>query len=252
MPKSIVECCDNMEFMRVFPDKFFDLNNPDPPYFSGPEKRRFYGQQFSSKKVKRIDYPVTSTWDLPSDKTFEEIFRVSKNQIVWGANYFPQLGPVHKTPRQSELDQWLSDHPTGWIVWDKCNGTSSFNDFELAWTSYDTPTVIFKFMWNGMLQGKSLTEGYLQKGDKTKNQKRIHPTEKPFELYKWTFKNYLTPEMKVIDPYLGSQASRIVAYDMGIDFYGCETDPTHFSTGCNRFNQHIKQLNLFQPEQLTV
>ncbi|CAG5001685.1 hypothetical protein DYBT9275_02720 [Dyadobacter sp. CECT 9275] len=245
MPISHVEHCDNMEFMSRYPDKFFDLAIPDPPYFSGPEKRKFYGQQFSSIKVKRVDYPVTSTWGLPSDKTFEEIFRVSINQVVWGANYFPQLGPVHKTPRRNEFDEWLTDHPKGWIVWDKCNGTSSFNDYELAWTSFDLPTVIFRFMWLGMFQGKSIAEGHIQRGNKQNNQKRIHPTEKPFELYMWTFLNYCQPGFKILDPYLGSQSSRIVAHDMGFDYYGCEADITHFNSGCKRYDQHIRQLSLF-------
>jgi site-specific DNA-methyltransferase (adenine-specific) len=215
---STVTCKDNLEMMSRYADKFFDLANPDPPYFSGPEKRRFYGRSVSVTEVKRVYYPVTTTWDLPTDKTFEELFRVSVNQIVWGANYFLQLGPTHETSRRAQFEKWLNDHPKGWIVWDKCNGASSFNDYELAWTSFDRPTVVFKYMWNGMMQGKSMNEGHIMQGNKQKNQKRIHPTEKPIPLYQWTFSNYCQPGSRILDPYMGSQASRIVAQDMVLTF----------------------------------
>lgn len=182
---------------------------------------------------------------MPTDNFFEQLYRVSDNQIIWGANYYPQIGLVHATPRRQELDQWLADHPVGWIVWDKVCTAPTFNDFELAWTSFDRPTVVFKYMWGGMMQGKSMTEGHIMQGNKKLNEVRIHQTQKPMPLYQWTYLNYADISKPILDTHLGSQSSRIVAYKMGYDFIGYEIEEHVFLTGNKRFNE-LTRLPLFE------
>jgi len=235
---------DNMNFYQQVNNKFFDLVEADPPYFSGPEKRKFYGNKVSKINVKRRDYPITSTWNLPDKKWFDEMKRISRNQIIWGANYFEFLCVPFKTPRRDEIHKFIKENPVGWIIWDKCNGSSSFNNYELAWTSFNRPTVIFKFMWNGMMQGKSLNEGHIQQGNKKLNQKRIHPTEKPIFLYDWQFNEFTCAGQKIYSPYGGSFSDAISASKFDIDFYGCEIDKTIFDKAIKRFKQHQSQLSI--------
>jgi len=236
---------DNMELMARYPDNYFNLTDADPPYFSGPEKRKFYGNEVSKTNIKRRDYPITSTWDLPDKKWFNEVKRVSINQIIWGANYFDFIGEPFKTPRREDLNEFIKKFPKGWIIWDKCNGGSSFNDYELAWTSFDIPTIIYKFMWNGMMQGKSMLHGHIAQGNKKLNQKKIHPTEKPIQLYDWQFKNYTNNGDRVLSTHLGSMSDAISSLKFNIDFYGCEISKTHFTNGKKRLDQHITQLRIF-------
>ena len=134
---------DCLEVMAKYPNGYFDLAIVDPPYFSGPEKRRYYGRKVSSIGVKRL-YGETSEWKVPDKDYFEELFRVSKNQIIWGVNYFDY------------------HFGSGRIVWDKVNGQSSFSDCELAYCSLHESTRLFRYMWNGMMQGKSISEGHIQ------------------------------------------------------------------------------------------
>lgn len=227
-----------MPLLRGWPDRAFHLAVTDPPYFSGPEKRKFYGNAISPISVKRVNYPVTPNWELPTIEYFEQLKRVSTDWIIWGFNYFDfcHLGKF-PTPRRGDIKRFIEENPRGWIIWDKVNGSSSFNDFELAFTSFDLPTEVFTFMWNGMMQGKSITEGHLQRGNKRKNQARIHPTEKPFELYRWIWWKYTTLEMKVLDTHLGSGASIVGAMDFDLHFTGIEIDETHFANAEHRFKQ---------------
>lgn len=160
---------DCMEYMRTLPDKAFDLAVVDPPYFSGPEKRGYYGQRVSKVGVRR-DYPISPTWNIPSSEYFSELERVSKYYIIWGCNYYNFI------------------FPPGRIVWDKCNDKSSFSNCEIAATNIHNSVRIFRFMWNGMLQGKSVAEGQVMQGNKRLNELRIHPTQKPIALYRWIFK----------------------------------------------------------------
>ena len=171
-PCSEVFNMDCMEYMKSIPDKYFDLIVADPPYFSGPERRAFYGKAVSTTSVARKQYPVSDKWKVPTAEVFDEIRRISKHYIVWGCNYF----------------DYVFDH--GRIVWDKCNGNSSFSDCEIAATNLFDSVRMFRFMWNGMLQGKSIAEGHIMQGDKSKNEFRIHPTQKPVALYGWIFQNY--------------------------------------------------------------
>lgn len=157
---------DCMDILMNMTDKSFDLAIVDPPYFSGPERRQFYGQRISSIGVKRI-YQKSETWAVPTKNYFDELKRVAKHYIIWGCNYY----------------DYIFAH--GRIVWDKCNGSSSFSDCEIAATDLFNSVRLFPFMWNGMLQGKSMTEGRVMQGNKKHNEHRIHPTQKPVALYSW-------------------------------------------------------------------
>lgn len=160
-----VDCVPAME---LFPDNYFDLAVVDPPYFSGPERRGFYGSKVSKIGVHR-DYPISPAWIRPGPEYFRELLRVSRHYIVWGCNYFDYK------------------FATGRIVWDKCNGSSSFSDCEIAATDLFTSVRLFRYMWSGMMQGKSIAEGSTMQGNKSMNEKRIHPTQKPVVLYDWIF-----------------------------------------------------------------
>jgi site-specific DNA-methyltransferase (adenine-specific) len=210
--------CDCLLAMREFPDKYFELAIVDPPYgigeSSGQEQSR---NQANGRAQTKVKYKI-KTWDnsTPDETYFSELFRVSKDQIIWGANHFGYLAPA-----------------SCWIVWDKDN-SGDFADCELAWTSFDTAVRKFKYRWNGMLQ-----ENMRDK------EERIHPTQKPVALYKWLLKNYAKEGDKILDTHLGSQSSRIAAFDMGFEFTGYELDKDYFEAGNKRFNQHKSQLKLF-------
>ncbi len=234
-----------MVLMARYENEFFDLADCDPPYFKGPEKRGFYGKKISTHNIKRKDYPITESWKLPNQKWFNEVLRVSKNQIIWGANYFNFIGKPFKTPRGNEIIKFIKENPKGWIIWDKCNGASTFNDYELAWTSFDRPTIIYKFMWNGMFQGKSMNEGHIMQGNKKKNQKKIHVTEKPIILYDWQFLNYTKPGDKVLSTHLGSGADAISSLNFDIDFYGAEISKVIFDLSIKRLKEYQSQLRMY-------
>lgn len=175
--------CYNMDCMKgmaQFPDGFFDLAVVDPPYFSGPERRGYYGSKVSKIGVYR-DYPVSPVWEIPGRAYFDELRRVAKHYIVWGCNYFSY------------------EFAPGRIVWDKCKKGTSFSDCELAATDLFNTVRLFRFMWNGMLQGKSVAEGHIMQGNKKLNEQRIHPTQKPVALYDWIFQNYAAPGCRVLD-----------------------------------------------------
>lgn len=182
-----------------------------------------------SKLAKSKDYSGKN-WDQdsPDVEYFIELIRVSRNQIIWGANHF-----IHKIPYPSPC----------WIVWDKVNGENDFADCELAYTSFKSAVRQVTFMWHGFMQGSDFVGN--MRGDKSQNEQRIHPTQKPIKLYKWLLKNYAKPGDKILDTHLGSQSSRIAAFDMGFDFTGYELDKDYFEAGCKRFEQHKSQLKLF-------
>ncbi len=226
MPNSITYNMDCMEAMRQMPDKCFDLAVVDPPYFSGPERRGFYGKDGGGIGGRR-DYAISPCWKIPDGPYFDQLFRVSKHQIIWGCNYYSYIfGP-------------------GRIVWDKCNGASSFSDCEIAYCSLHASARLFRYMWNGMMQGKSVAEGHIQQGNKALNEVRIHPTQKPVALYTWIFSKYAKPGDKILDTHLGSGSSRIAAYDAGLDFVGFEIDKDYFEAQERRFAEHASQMSLF-------
>jgi site-specific DNA-methyltransferase (adenine-specific) len=198
--------------MKEFPDNHFCLSVVDPPYGINASK----GTWGSSNKGKVTNYGKKD-WDksIPNNEYFKELKRVSKNQIIWGGNFFGL--------RASNC----------WLVWDKLN-TADFADCELAWTSFNGAIRKFSYRWNGMLQ------------QNMKNKEiRIHPTQKPVALYDWIFKNYATEGMKILDTHLGSQSSRISAYKYKMDFTGYELDKDYFDQGCNRFEDFKSQLTIF-------
>lgn len=214
MPVSEVFNIDNMEYMKSLPDKFFDLAIVDPPY--GIDINMNMGRKAGKKKVHK-----EKEWDnaIPEQHYFSELFRVSKNQIIWGGNYFPL--PLTKA----------------WIFWDKCvpNGVS-FADGELAWTSFDKTLRKLTVLYSGF-QG-------LDNGGK------IHPTQKPVKLYNKLMELYAKQGDKIFDSHMGSQSSRIAAWHMGFDYYGCELDADYFRDGCKRFEQEkMKQDMFMQIEQ---
>ena len=209
---------DCMELMSKYPDNYFELAIVDPPYGIGESGKT---NKTRGKLAVSKNYKSFSGDDLkaPDIKYFQELKRISKNQIIWGANHF-----ISKIPFDSSC----------WIVWDKDNGKTDFADCELAYSSFKTAVRKFKFRWQGMLQENM-----------SNKEERIHPTQKPTALYKWLLQNYAKEGDKILDTHLGSGSSRIAAYDMGFNFTGCELDKDYFEAAEKRYQEHIKQLTLF-------
>lgn len=226
---SVVMRSECMRQLKQYPDNCFDLAICDPPYFNGPEARQFYGAQISTSNVKRVEYEALKSWRKPGIAYFKEIQRVSKKYIIWGANYFVFC---NKTP--------------GRIVWDKVNGETSFSDAEIAMTNAHDSTRLYQFMWNGMCQGKSFTEGATMQGNKKKNEQRIHCTQKPVELYKWLLSTYAKDGAKILDTHIGSQSIRIALHEMPYTLYltSCEIDTNMFHLGNERVEKHISELKI--------
>ena len=217
---------DCLPAMKEYPDNFFDLAIVDPPYFSGPEKRRYYGRKTSPIGVKRL-YGETSEWEVPDNEYFDELFRISKHQIIWGVNYFDY------------------SFGAGRIVWDKVNGESSFSDCEIAYCSFHDSVRLFRYMWNGMMQGKSISEGHIQQGNKRLNEKRIHPTQKPVNLYRWLIQKYAKEGYKILDTHVGSASSLIAFEEVGLEYIGFEKDEQIFKSALARLEGYKSQLKLF-------
>ena len=218
---------DCMVGMARYPDKYFDLAIVDPPYFSGPERRKYYGQKVSRTGVFRSYNPSTLRWSPPDKEYFDELMRVSRHYIIWGCNYFD----YHFAP--------------GRIVWDKCNGSSSFSDAEIAATDLFDSTRLFAYMWNGMFQGKSISEGRIQQGNKALNEIRIHPTQKPIALYMWLLQSYAEPGWKILDTHVGSASSLIACHRLGYSCVGFEKDPNYFAAARTRLEREMMQISIF-------
>lgn len=209
---------DNMQLMARYPDKYFDLAIVDPPYGIGFGAFNRTNKDDNGKRVKANKYK-NSNWDssIPEDKYFDELFRVSKNQIVWGGNYFGKL--------------W-GNGCKGFIFWYKGNPVPNFSDGELAWTSFDKPAKQFDFRYYGNLQGKTSAEN------------KIHPTQKPTELYKWVLDNYAESGFKILDTHLGSGSIAIACHDYGFDLTACELDTEYFLLAKKRIQDHQNQLKI--------
>ena len=216
---------DCMDGMREFPDKFFDIAIVDPPYFSGPEKRGLFGRKVSPIGVQRIYEPL-QTWEVPGEEYFLELERVSKHQIVFGCNYF----------------DW--HFPPGRIVWDKCNDTSCFSNCEIASCSLHDSVKIYRYMWCGMMQGKSVSEGRIAQGNKKLNEKRIHQTQKPVNLYRWLTQKYIQPGWNVLDTHVGSASSLIAFEEAGVRYVGFEKDLGMYQKSRKRLDDFRMQLTL--------
>jgi site-specific DNA-methyltransferase (adenine-specific) len=203
--------------MKRYADNHFDLAIVDPPYGIDINNQ---SQGKGGGVAKKIEY-TKKDWDkqAPNIDYFNELIRVSKNQIIWGANHF-----IEKIPYNA----------TCWIVWNKENGETDFADCELAWTSFETAVRIFKWKWSGMLQQNM----------KDKEQ-RIHPTQKPVALYQWILDKYAKQNDLILDTHLGSGSSRIAAYKGGFNFVGFEIDKEYYEKQEKRFNDFKSQLTLF-------
>ena len=210
---------DCMEGMKQFPDKYFELAIVDPPYGIGESGDKNHTR---TKLARAKDYKSFSGNDKepPPKEYFIELFRVSKNQIIWGANHF-----ISRMPHDSSC----------WIVWDKQNGENDFADCELAWTSFKRSVRQFTFRWAGMLQG-----------DMKNKEFRIHPTQKPIALYKWLLTNYAKPGDKILDTHVGSASSLIACYEYGFDFIGFEIDKDYYEAAQKRLQAVMSQISMFR------
>ncbi len=191
-------------------DKFFDLAIVDPPYGIGEDGRKNHTRGILAKAK---DYRSRFRYDNepPTSDYFEQLFRVSKNQIIWGANHF------------------LARTSPAWVVWDKDNGYNDFADCELAWTSFKTAVRKAKFKWQGMLQQ-----------DVANKEHRIHPTQKPVALYRWLLENYAKPGDLILDTHVGSASSLIACESMGFNYIGYEIDPEYYEAAKKRMNKGIQ------------
>jgi site-specific DNA-methyltransferase (adenine-specific) len=214
---------DCMEYMAGCADGEFELAIVDPPYGIGED-----GSRNASRRKLAIakDYKPFSGNDrsAPPVEYFNELRRVSKNQIIWGANHF-----ISRVPFDSPC----------WVVWDKVTGNSDFADSELAWTSFDTAVRNFRFQWSGMLQG-----------DMKNKESRIHPTQKPVALYKWLLSRYAKPGDKILDTHGGSGSICIACHDLGYDLTWMELDADYYKAAVARYQLHAAQGALFEPAEI--
>ena len=192
---------DCLEYMKNVPDKFFELAVVDPDYGLGD----LLTKGGWSAKYKNNEGRLGGK---PEKQYFDELFRVSQNQIIWGGNYF-ELPPNRC-----------------FLIWDKVAQMDSLADCEYAWTSFNENAKTFRHIRNT-------------------SEKRIHITQKPISLYKWILSNYAKQGDKIFDSHLGSQSSRIAAYEMGFDFWGCELDEEYFTQGNARFETFKAQQKMF-------
>lgn len=198
---------DCMEYMRGLPDKAFDLAIVDPPYGIHDKMIRKGATKRTGTFFKMYE---SGGWrdERPSSEYFDELFRVSANQVIWGANYF-DMPPCR-----------------GFIFWDKLQPVDNFSAGEFAWTSFDVPARAFRHMYTNVA-GRDV--------------QRIHPTQKPIKLYDWILKNYAKPGQRILDTHLGSGSSAIAAFYFGCDFVGIEIDPDYYKAACERFDAETKQ-----------
>jgi len=208
---------DCIEGMKHFPDNYFDLAIVDPVY-GGVTQGGYMQGKGGEHAAKRRQYHL-GLWnqEKTGDDYFKELLRVSKNQIVWGGNYFCSNLPESQ----------------GWIVWDKEN-TGNFADCELAWTSFNRATRIFRFMWNGMLQADMKNKEY-----------RIHPTQKPVRLYEWLLQNYANKDDVILDTHVGSASSLIACHNTDHKFVGFELDPIYYEKAKARLDAEMAQTTIF-------
>ena len=198
---------DCMDGMKEFPDKYFELAIVDPPYGIKINMNR------GRKKGCRREHNEKK-WDdgIPPKEYFDEMFRISKNQIIWGGNYFPL--PLTKS----------------WIFWDKeVPDGVSFADGELAWTSFDKTLVKAKIPYSGFVG----SEG------------KIHPTQKPVKLYEWLLKNYAKQGDKILDTHVGSASSLIACHNMNFEYIGFELDTEYFEKATERLEAVKAQTKLW-------
>ena len=198
--------CDCMEYMKDIPDKYYDLAIVDPPYGIGAARMTMGRGRHSFAKGKG--------WDdgIPDKEYFDQLFRVSANQIIWGGNYFTEYLPPSKN----------------WVVWDKQNPNLSFAEGELAWVRDGKLLRIFQHY-----------SAQVEEGGK------IHPTQKPVKLYEWLLKHYAKPTDKILDTHFGSCSIGIACHNYGCSLDACELDEEYFNKALERLKVHVSQLSLF-------
>ena len=215
-----------MEAMKDMSDNQFDLAIVDPPYGIGADiaqnkaaerRKKAKGKNKSGRGWK--EYRLTN-WDkdIPTSKYFKQLFRISKNQIVWGGNY---------------MTEYLKPS-MGWILWDKGQRNFSLADGELAWTSFNKALRIFTMPRVAALQDANNNGG-----------ERIHPTQKPVKLYEWLLMKYAKEGDKILDTHLGSGSIAIACHNLGYDLTGYEIDKEYFEAAQKRINIHKQQKRLF-------
>lgn len=210
---------DCMEGMKQFPDKYFDIAIVDPVYGDVTQGGYMFGQG-GECAAKRKDYHF-GLWSQAKTgrEYFDELRRVSKNQIVWGGNYFCDCLPTSQ----------------GWVVWDKQHPDGvKFADCELAWTSFNVATRIFRFMWNGMLQGNMKEKEF-----------KIHPTQKPVVLYEWLIDKFCKPGDIILDTHVGSGSSLIAFSRRNHNYVGFEIDPIYYEKTKARVENETAQTSIF-------
>ena len=203
--------CDCMEYMATVPDKYFDLAIVDPPYGIGIVQQMEKTVASKSSMMKGSNGITGSHWDdaIPKKEYFDELKRISKNQIIWGGNYFlDYLGATRC-----------------FCIWDKMNGTNPMADAELAWASFERSVRMFRM--------HHFSAGY---------ESKIHPTQKPVALYEWLLTNYAKKGQRILDTHLGSGSSAIAAHYFGVDFVGCELDKDYFEAAKARFDMATRQM----------
>lgn len=207
---------DCMEYMATQPDNAFDLAIVDPPYGIGASEKNNTNKKQSRKSAVESTKYGDQRWDdnIPDEIYFNEIKRVSKKQIIWGANYYGLKG--------------------GMLFWDKVVTMPTYSRGEMAWLSFKNSIDYYRFEWHGMIQG-----------DMKNKEHRIHPTQKPIKLYDWLLANYASKDMKILDTHLGSGSSAIAAHYFGCDFVGCEIDSDYYKAAKERFDKETAQRALF-------
>lgn len=202
-----ISCEDNMELMARYPDNYFDLAIVDPPY--GMPKDSTHGR--GKLKNRMLNTGGVENWDIkPNDEYFVELERVSKNQIIWGGNYFDLKGS------------------RGFVIWDKEQPFENFSAAEYAWMSFQTVSKIFRLP-----------------ATRTKDEVKIHPTQKPILLYKWLLDKYAKEGDKILDTHLGSGSIAIACHDYKFELTACELDPEYFEKAKQRIINHVAQQSLF-------
>ena len=208
-----ITCEDNMELMARYEDNYFDLAIVDPPYGidrSGQE------ETFTKNRKHKRKHHNKKQWDneTPTKEYFNELFRVSKNQIIWGANYFVE---------------YLTKGTMGCVFWYKGQEGLTMSDGEIAFTSFQKAT-----------RQININRGFI-----AKNGGSIHPTQKPVKLYEWLLMNYAEEGQKILDTHLGSGSIAIACHNLGYDLTACELDKEYYDAAIKRIEQHKQQIRLF-------
>ena len=207
---------DNMKLMARYEDNYFDLAICDPPYGIDADKKNSVKKMQSKKSASLSKDYGNQDWDsaIPNDDYFNELKRVSKRQIVWGANFFNLQG--------------------GMLYWHKQVTMPTYSQGELAWLSWLNKIDFVDIAWHGMIQH-----------DMKNKEMRIHPTQKPVKLYEWLLMNYAKEGDKILDTHLGSGSIALACHNLNYDLVACELDKDYYESALKRIEQHQSQIRMF-------